>query len=151
MRIQIFLFILLNNILWSDSKPISNTVIYFTEDEKKAIRREMVDIDIEMRSLSSALTFKDINMIHGILDRFLIAKTSNSPNYEGVADSVYKKFKTKGVNIYIDNVYAIILKMKNEITLNTKDPKKEILYENLEKQFVTMLSNCRLCHQEVLR
>ena len=151
MNLLIRIVLLISTPFFIVAESQNESVISWTPEERKAIRREMIDLDIQTRTLASVLTFNNAKLINSVLEKFPIIRTSMLPEHQKGALSAYQKFKNKGVYNNLEQIYSITIQMKKEIELNTTNNQKSISWSILEKQFTTLLSNCRVCHQKVLK
>ncbi len=147
MEFVIYFFTLLfafsfNFNLWS--------VSLLTQNEKKVFRREMIEFDIQVRNLASAISLGDQNLILFTLVQLSSSRVALMPEYKKIVSSIYKKLKNKSYYVYLKAIRLNVVRLHEKINRDLRRHKK-FPWKDLYKEYQIILNNCRLCHSKMIK
>lgn len=121
-----------------------SVTIKYTTNEKKAIRREMIESDIAIRTLASLISvgqYKEIEQQFISLSRYQIA---NHPDLKGPFNLVVKKWQNAGIEKYAQVQHKVAgdarSLVKNKVA-------QTIPWTKVQSAFNDILQSCRDCHE----
>ena len=139
--------------VWTLVLFVTNIVVakenLFTYDEKKAFRREMVELDVQIRNLSSAISLGYVHAMQAALIRLSTSRTSVIPRYKKAMRSVHAKLKKNLYYIYLENIRSEAKGLREIVDDNLRKNKK-MHWGDVTKRHQTIIKNCRLCHSKML-
>lgn len=129
-------------------KKSSKPLIKFSNDEAKAVRVEMIEMDITIRSIASMISLNNTERLAVLFDRLTEFKTLSSPYYKSGINGAIRKWKAKNLYSYLDEIRKTSQKaVKTLAEEKNNDPMNiqwKVIYDYNQK----ILENCRLCHSE---
>jgi len=142
-KISLFIAIITSTVFIS---VFAKAPVKFTEKEKYVLRREMIELDINLRSLISLLALNYYDSTVPVLKMMTSYKTRQSPKYKKTMDKVIQKLKKKNLTKYFYRIHknAKILLNKNKRIRRQKDPYKGWA----DKNMTNIVRACQSCHQQ---
>lgn len=117
--------------------------IQYSELERKAIRREMIEADIAVRTIGSLLAmgqYKEIERQFMLLSRYQIGK---HPELKGALDSAAGKWRSAGLEKHFTTLQKIAADARNEVKGKSAG---NFPWSKTENSYLSIVRECRACH-----
>ena len=144
MLCRIFLFFLVVGV-FSLSRKFS---LRFSFQERKALFKEMVEMDISIRSISSLLSLGDQENIGNYFSRLSQFQMIEDSWYGKYFRSSLRKIQMKGLFPYWRRIQKIS-KETEEYIVDSLREGKNLDWGRIEKSYQKIIQNCRACHERV--
>ncbi|MDH5716919.1 MAG: hypothetical protein OEZ22_04705 [Spirochaetia bacterium] len=135
--------------LLSSDVSLAESNLLLSKEERLALKREMIEMDIDIRNLASMISMGNINEIRRIFYTSSSIRTFQINEHKDGIKRAIKKIRGRGLLSYLLNINNESLKMYNYINDNIKE-KKEINWEVIKSSYNRMIENCRYCHLKTL-
>lgn len=136
--------LLLAQPLWATEHK---TTLGLSAEETKALRREMVEMDLAVRNLSSVLSMGYRITLRRNLQYLSKLQTLNNHKYQTTMKSVIKKLKAK--NVYGD-IEAIQNEANNLLQYLNKYQNSNRHWDRVNSGYTRILDRCRACHEKTI-
>lgn len=119
----------------------------YSADEKKAIRREMIEMDIAVRNIGSLISLGSKAPLAENFSSLQKWHTLEHPVHKVGIASVKKKWSATGVLKYKNQIQSTAGTLREYVLGMGKKPE----WEKVSKGFTNILANCRGCHQSLMK
>lgn len=118
-----------------------------TTDEKKALRREMIEYDITIRDMASHISMRYRNKTEANAAYIASSPTLQHAELGKDYKKVRAKFSSAGIMSYVTNLeseaQALYTYMK---TVNKSG--KSVDWPRVQSSYIKILNQCTMCHQK---
>ena len=124
--------------------------IQYTLEEKKAIRIEMIEMDITLRTMTSMISLNKPDRLEILFKKLSELQLVNSTYHKAGISGAEKKWKKHELTGYLDKIQKEsknITKYLHEI--NTAEKKQEVKWDIIYQANRKILENCQGCHKVV--
>lgn len=119
----------------------------FNDAEKKAIRREMVDLDLIVRSISSQISMGYSRELVRTIRYITDYQIKRHPEHGKALNSVKQKWKTLKLERYMRNIHSSSKKIISHLNYRNKR-NREPDWSRVNRYLGDVLNNCRACHEK---
>ena len=109
----------------------------------------MIELDIGIRNLASAISMGDRQYLLSILKRLRTSRVSLMPKYKIHLNKAHNILRTKGHFLYLKKIRTRAGKL-HESLAKTPEEFTRSQWDVVYKTFSEVLENCRLCHEKML-
>ncbi|MDH5720486.1 MAG: hypothetical protein OEZ13_07660 [Spirochaetia bacterium] len=134
--------------IWYGAKA-ANSNLLLTIDEKKAIKREMIDMDIDIRNLASMISMQNAFETRRIFFLGTSIKVLQMPKYQENMKRVIEKLRGRGLLQFLTSINLESAKMYNYLN-DQLQKKRQIDWDKIQDSYMIILNNCRACHIKTL-
>jgi len=122
--------------------------IDYSKEEKKALRVEMIEMDITIRTIASMISLNNSDRLEALFLRLKTLQTADSVYYKTAIAATIKKWKKKGLLedlLKIQSESNTILDYLKEVSdsKNKDEIQWNIIYQANQK----ILESCQNCHK----
>lgn len=119
--------------------------------EKKAVRREMIEMDIAVRNLTSIIATGDKKMISDSLDRLVQWQVKDHPEHGKTFASVLGRWEKQGVLKFGKQVQTEANTLRNFVAGQGGTTLSEAGWAKVSAGFTKILAACQGCHTVTLK
>lgn len=113
--------------------------------EKKAVRREMIELDIAVRNFASIIATADKKMLEDTLDRLVNWQIKDHPEHGKVFREVLTKWENSGVLKFGQKVHVEASAIKSYAQGRGKFSDAD--WARIDQGFLKILHACQGCHE----
>jgi|GEM_PF-3272176 len=130
--------------------PADVVKIDYTKVEKKALRVEMIEMDITIRTISSMISLNKPDRLELLFKRLSELQTSSSEYHKKGIAGVVKKWKNNGLVKYLEAIQKESSEIAEKLHVaNTGGKKEETPWRTLLETQTRILENCQGCHKSL--
>jgi hypothetical protein len=123
--------------------------INYSKMEQKALRYEMIEQDIFLRTISSMISLGNADRLKYWFEKLTVLSTSESLYYKKNIASVMEKWKKQSIDTFMNNI-----RIESGLMVKYIGKFEESKYEGLDwaevnKSFFVIIDNCRGCHSSL--
>jgi len=112
--------------------------------EKKAVRREMIELDIAVRNMTSIIATGERKMLDDTLERLVTWQIKDHPEHGKVFREVLKKWESSGAIKFGHKVHTEANQLRGFVASHAKFGEAE--WSRVQQSFQKILSACQGCH-----
>jgi hypothetical protein len=116
-----------------------------TSAEKKAVRREMIEMDVAVRNLTSIIATSDKKMLEDSLERLVVWQIKDHPEHGKGFRSALGKWETKGALKFGKQVQSEANALRSYTQGRGKFQPGD--WARVESGFIKILKACQGCHE----
>ena len=119
-----------------------------TEQEFRALRREMVEMDLNLRNLVSAMSMNFALETAGKFEQLESFQITQMPNYKDAAISLINKIKINNLINYFSDIHKEAEKAR-KMAKKTHRNKTSANWKIIHESFSRIIESCRGCHDQL--
>lgn len=124
------------------------TLPVFTDEEARAVRVEMIEMDIAVRTLASMISLNKTDRLEVIFRRLGELQMTGSVYHKNGISGAVKKWKTSGLMKHVDTIQSESAAMVEYLNgWNTGEKKQEVNWNEVHNANRKILENCQECHK----
>lgn len=125
--------------------PVALFAAGFSIPEKKAIRREMIEMDIAVRNLATIIATGDKKMLDDSLQRIVQWQMKDHPDLGKAFQSALAKWEKNGAIKYGRQVQKEASQLRGYVNARGKFSLDD--WSHIQTSFAKILNSCRGCHE----
>lgn len=119
-----------------------------THEERRALRLEMIEYDVSLRSIPSLIALEDKKRVAHYFESYAVFETSENPVYKGHFESALKKLKSAGLYRHLETIQKEGQRAAAYIREKMIEG-KATSYGPVYQSYKLIVENCRRCHEKV--